>query len=78
MLELMGLSAAYGAVRALDGVDLTVGAGEIVTLVGANGAGKTTLLMTICGRPHWSGPRSSTRRCGHGRATAGSPSSRPG
>jgi branched-chain amino acid transport system ATP-binding protein len=51
MLDLKGISAAYGAVRALDGVDLTVGAGEIVTLVGANGAGKTTLLMTICGRP---------------------------
>ena len=51
MLELIGVSAAYGAVRALDAVDLKVGAGEIVTLVGANGAGKTTLLMTICGRP---------------------------
>jgi branched-chain amino acid transport system ATP-binding protein len=51
MLELRGVSAAYGAVRALEDVDLTVGDGEIVTLVGANGAGKTTLLMTICGRP---------------------------
>jgi branched-chain amino acid transport system ATP-binding protein len=51
MLELKRVSASYGAVRALDGVDLTVGAGEIVTLVGANGAGKTTLLMTICGHP---------------------------
>jgi branched-chain amino acid transport system ATP-binding protein len=51
MLELERISASYGAVRALDGVDLTVGDGEIVTLVGANGAGKTTLLMTICGRP---------------------------
>ncbi len=51
MLVLEGVSAAYGAVRALESVDLVVGAGEIVTLVGANGAGKTTLLMTICGRP---------------------------
>jgi branched-chain amino acid transport system ATP-binding protein len=51
MLELEGVSAAYGAVRALDNVDLRIDAGEIVTLVGANGAGKTTLLMTICGRP---------------------------
>jgi len=51
MLALRGVSAAYGAVRALDGVDLTVGPGEIVTLIGANGAGKTTLLMTVCGRP---------------------------
>jgi len=51
MLELVGVSAAYGAVRALDSVDLTVGRSEIVTLIGANGAGKTTLLMTLCGRP---------------------------
>jgi len=51
MLELTGVSTAYGAVKALNGVDLTVKAGEIVTLIGANGAGKTTLLMTICGRP---------------------------
>ena len=51
MLVLEGVSAAYGAVRALDQVDLTVGEGEIITLIGANGAGKSTLLMTLCGRP---------------------------
>jgi branched-chain amino acid transport system ATP-binding protein len=51
ILEVEAVSAAYGAVRALDRVSLAVAKGEIVTLIGANGAGKTTLLMTICGRP---------------------------
>jgi len=50
MLEVAGVSAAYGAVKALEDIELKVGPGEIVTLIGANGAGKTTLLMTICGR----------------------------
>jgi len=50
MLEIGGLQAGYGNIQALRGVDLAVGEGEIVTLIGANGAGKTTLLMTICGR----------------------------
>ncbi len=51
LLELAGVSAFYGAVQALKGVDLTVEKGEIVTLIGANGAGKSTLMMTICGQP---------------------------
>jgi branched-chain amino acid transport system ATP-binding protein len=49
MLELMNVNAAYGAVRALRDVSLTVARGEIVTLIGANGAGKTTMLRTISG-----------------------------
>jgi branched-chain amino acid transport system ATP-binding protein len=51
MLEIAGLHAFYGPLEALKGIDLTVGEGEIVALIGANGAGKSTLLMTICGRP---------------------------
>jgi branched-chain amino acid transport system ATP-binding protein len=51
MLSLQGVTAYYGAIQALKGVDLTVNAGEIVTLIGANGAGKSTLMMTVCGNP---------------------------
>jgi branched-chain amino acid transport system ATP-binding protein len=51
MLTVSGVHAFYGNIEALKGIDLAVGAGEIVTLIGANGAGKSTLLMTICGRP---------------------------
>lgn len=51
LLELKGVTAYYGAIQALKGVDVTVNAGEIVTLIGANGAGKSTLMMTICGTP---------------------------
>jgi branched-chain amino acid transport system ATP-binding protein len=51
LLSVSGLHAAYGPIRALSGVDLTVAEGEIVALIGANGAGKSTLLMTICDNP---------------------------
>lgn len=49
VLSVRGLSAHYGKVAALDPIDLTVGAGEIVTVIGANGAGKSTLLGAIMG-----------------------------
>jgi branched-chain amino acid transport system ATP-binding protein len=49
LLELRGVGAGYGAIAALTDVSLAVGAGEIVTLIGANGAGKSTALMAICG-----------------------------
>ena len=51
LLGLKGVTAYYGAIQALKGVDLTVNEGEIVTLIGSNGAGKSTLMMTICGNP---------------------------
>ena len=57
MLSLEGVHTHYGPIEALRGVDLRVGEGEIVTLIGANGAGKSTLLMTICGNPHASAGR---------------------
>ena len=51
LLSVRGVETYYGSIQALKGVDIDVGAGEIVTLIGANGAGKSTLMMTICGSP---------------------------
>jgi branched-chain amino acid transport system ATP-binding protein len=49
MLELRGLVVAYGGVKALHGISLTVREGELITILGANGAGKSTTLMAISG-----------------------------
>ena len=49
MLEIDGLHLSYGDAVALSDVSLTVGAGEIVAIVGANGAGKTSLIQTVAG-----------------------------
>src|SRR5689334_23210772 len=49
MLELREVEVAYGNIRALKGVSLTVAEGELVTLIGSNGAGKSTTLKTISG-----------------------------
>jgi branched-chain amino acid transport system ATP-binding protein len=56
VLEVKGLEVRYGNVAALHGIDLTVGQGEIVAILGANGAGKSTTLRAVSGllRP-WAG-----------------------
>ena len=49
LLSLEGLQVAYGGIQAVKGIDLTVGDGELVCLIGANGAGKTTTLKGVTG-----------------------------
>ena len=49
MLEVESLAVSYGAIKALHGISLRVGRGEIVTLIGSNGAGKSTTLRAISG-----------------------------
>jgi branched-chain amino acid transport system ATP-binding protein len=62
MLELRNVSVNYGGIQALQEISMSVGTGEIVTLIGANGAGKSTTLRTISrllnphtGRIHYEG-----------------------
>jgi len=49
LLEVRGLEAGYGGIRAVKGIDLEVAEGELVCLIGANGAGKSSTLRAICG-----------------------------
>ena len=49
MLEARGLKVSYGGINAVKGVDLEVGRGELVTLIGCNGAGKSTTLKALAG-----------------------------
>jgi simple sugar transport system ATP-binding protein len=56
LVELEGVGKAYGAIRALEGVNLTVNAGEVACVLGDNGAGKSTLIKIISGlHPHTEG-----------------------
>ena len=76
-LSLTGLSKEFGGLRAVDGVSLTVGAGERRAIIGPNGAGKTTLFSLISGETRPSGGhialfgRDVTRAAPHRRASLG-------
>jgi branched-chain amino acid transport system ATP-binding protein len=72
MLDVRDLSVFYGDAQALDGVSLSIAAGEIVAIIGANGAGKTSLIHTLGGVL---APRSGSIRF-EGRQIAGQPSHR--
>jgi len=65
VFEAQGIRKTYGETKAVDGVDLSLAAGEIVTILGHNGSGKTTFLecveglrkpdagiVTLCGKVH--------------------------
>jgi branched-chain amino acid transport system ATP-binding protein len=49
LLEVRQMKVAYGGIQAVKGISLSVGAGEMVGLIGANGAGKSTTLKALCG-----------------------------
>jgi ABC-type branched-subunit amino acid transport system ATPase component len=71
-----GVSVAFGGIRALSSVSLTVAPGEIVGIIGPNGAGKTTLFDCICGHLQCAGrvrlgDRDLTSLPPHARAAAG-------
>ena len=72
MLEATGLETFYGASQALFGVDLTVGEGQLVALLGRNGMGKTTTIRSLCGLT----PPRAGRVTFRGRAIAGMPAFR--
>lgn len=52
MLKIEGLHTYYGNIHALKGIDMDIGEGEIVSLIGSNGAGKSTTLNTVAGLIH--------------------------
>ena len=69
-LEVKDVSKSYGAIKAVDGVSLSVGPGEIVGVIGPNGSGKTTLFNSILGQIKPTVRRGRVLRRGHHRHVA--------
>ena len=65
VLEVQGLNAFYGKSQVIFGLDLRVGPGEAVAVLGRNGAGKTTALMAIAGVVSNHSSVAPSRRAGH-------------
>ena len=55
LLTVRDLSASYGSIKVLHGLDFSIAEGSVTTLLGANGAGKTTTLRALCGMIRRSG-----------------------
>jgi len=55
LLDVRGLQVSYGGIKAVKGIDVQVGRGEFVALIGANGAGKTTTLKALTRMLPWAG-----------------------
>ena len=69
-LEVKDMRKSYGAIKAVDGVTLSVGPGEIVGVIGPNGSGKTTLFNSILGQIKPTAGRGRILRRGHHRHVA--------
>tara|TARA_R110002167_G_scaffold269581_3_gene476100 strand:- start:516 stop:1226 length:711 start_codon:yes stop_codon:yes gene_type:complete len=69
LLEVKGLEAFYGQIKALHGLDFSLDEGGITTILGANGAGKTTTLRSICGMVKTNGTISLAGESISGRST---------
>jgi simple sugar transport system ATP-binding protein len=62
LVEMVDVGKAYGAIRALRGINLTVNAGEVTCVLGDNGAGKSTLIKIVGSAPPQRGCAAGRRR----------------
>ena len=76
LLQMSGIVKTFPGVRALDGVDLDVRAGEVHCLLGQNGAGKSTLIKVLAACPPARRGRDRVATAGDGRCTRRTPRSR--